>query len=200
MAYIYPDSTSKARSFCTYIGPTTCCHNTPKALQTVHISSLPNSIRFFFLVLYPLLFYFFPLHDSPPPPPLPRFTYDPFRSPSINRFTSAVPTPTTFSISSPALRRTSSRTFLLSSRCRSFFLWAKRAAPIPDAAISLCLTATSMRAERDSRVGGGSAMCSSSGFVGDVVGAREWGELFRAERTGLRCCGAGKRRKGEDEG
>lgn len=29
-------------------------------------------------------------------------------------------------------------------------------------------------------------MCSSSGSVGDVVGARELGELCRAERIGLK--------------
>lgn len=172
-------SLSKTRKFCTY----TVAITAQRRCRSSTFSTFYT--RFPFLHKFSTFNLIFSLSMNFTPPPAP---HDPFRTPSINRFTSAMPFPTTFSISSPALWSTSGRTLLLSSRRRSFFLCAKRAKEMAAVACSPCLATTSTTAERDSRVGGGSATCNSSGLVADAVGASEWGELFRAERMGLRCC------------
>lgn len=54
-------------------------------------------------------------------------------------------------------------------------------------AVSPYSAQVSMMARRDSPVIGGALICTQSGLSGDEVGARELGELFRAERMGLQC-------------
>ena len=115
--------------------------------------------------------------------------YSPFLAPSTKPFTSFPPFSATFSSSSLAFFSKSGRTFFPSSSARSLFFCTARASRSDTEAVSPRLVAASSAAARESRVGGGSGMCSSSGLAGDgMVGFREWGEAFRVDRMGLRCC------------